>query len=346
MYDVFYESKYERVMTCSMFLREPKIESGIYTGEIGKLLVNFLSFNLNDIENTIIEMLLHSQNDMQNIIFEINRYLEQMTVLSNEIVRDIKNPVLAIYSATFHNEDDCLNGTRYLFRYYRLLQKYVKRCVIDTKYNDTVMFTTACKLGYFPLPEYKNQYMLSLNTEEEAVKYSENIVLMKQKKIDFDFDELEKKHNERILNKNSCYRDYKYNNSTELFSAMLYEIFLNGYIIKICENCGKFFIPYSRSDEKYCDNISPQDETRTCKKYANERLWYERMKSNESKILYRKVYSAKKMYVSRHLNNKTCEDNLKKFMSEAAIWQRDVDKGIKKEVEYIAWLNEQKLRKV
>lgn len=38
--------------------------------------------------------------------------------------------------------------------------------------------------------------------------------------------------------------------------------------IKKCENCGKYFIP-KRSNILYCDGISPQDNSKTCKKYIS-----------------------------------------------------------------------------
>ncbi len=337
-YQVFYEGKYEQVMTRSVLLREKSIEGGNYTGEIGKLLAIFLSLNLNDMENKIIEIILFSQNDIHKAILEIHKYLEQMTELSNEITRDIQKPILAVDN----DNHDILNGTHYIFNYYRLLQKYAEQCVVDAKYNNADMFLTACNLNYFNLPEYENKFMPFIQTNEEVDVFTK--IIRFQTEIDYNL--LNKKHDELMLNKSLRYRKYKCTYSIELFTAMFYEILLNCYIIKKCENCNRFFIPYSRSDEKYCDNISPQDETRTCKKYANERLWYERMKLKESKMLYRKVYSAKRMYVSRHLNNKSCEDKLRKFITEADIWQRDVDFGIKQEAEYIEWLNEQKSRRV
>lgn len=42
--------------------------------------------------------------------------------------------------------------------------------------------------------------------------------------------------------------------------------------VKICENCGNYFITQNRTDEKYCMNPSPQDQLKTCKEVgANEK---------------------------------------------------------------------------
>ena len=54
--------------------------------------------------------------------------------------------------------------------------------------------------------------------------------------------------------------------------------------IKVCENCGKFFIPASRSDEKYCDFV--YKDGKSCKAVAFE----ERVKNDEVLKTYRKIY--------------------------------------------------------
>lgn len=43
-----------------------------------------------------------------------------------------------------------------------------------------------------------------------------------------------------------------------------------------CANCGKMFIPRSRSDEIYSDNPSPKDPAKTCKQYGNTTGSYEK----------------------------------------------------------------------
>ena len=42
--------------------------------------------------------------------------------------------------------------------------------------------------------------------------------------------------------------------------------------VKICENCGNYFITKNKTDEKYCTNPSPQNPSKTCKEVgANEK---------------------------------------------------------------------------
>lgn len=54
--------------------------------------------------------------------------------------------------------------------------------------------------------------------------------------------------------------------------------------IKICANCGRFFIPANRSDEKYCDFLF--HNFKTCKQVA----FSERLGKDEALKAYRKIY--------------------------------------------------------
>lgn len=67
--------------------------------------------------------------------------------------------------------------------------------------------------------------------------------------------------------------------------------------IKTCKNCGKYFIPSSRSDEIYCDNIFKNGKT--CKQ-----LGYEIKVSNDEILrTYRKVYKTQNARKQRNADN-------------------------------------------
>lgn len=58
-----------------------------------------------------------------------------------------------------------------------------------------------------------------------------------------------------------------------------------GVTVKRCKNCGKYFIPTSRSDEIYCDNLY-KTSGRTCKQVGYEN----KVLNNEILREYRKIY--------------------------------------------------------
>ena len=124
------------------------------------------------------------------------------------------------------------------------------------------------------------------------------------------------------------------------------EFITKGLILKRCENCGKYFIPTSRTDEIYCDRISPQEDTMTCKEYGSKKLWYSKIKNNPSLKMARNIYSAKQMLAKRNPDIEKYRIMFEFFASERRKWEIDVKAGIKTEDEYIAWLKDMKEKKV
>lgn len=131
----------------------------------------------------------------------------------------------------------------------------------------------------------------------------------------------------------------------DFMASSIFYFFRYGYRFKRCKNCGRFFIPFSRSDELYCDQASPQDETRSCKQYGTERLWYDRMKQDEAAKLARNVYMAKQMLVKRNPDRIEYKRMFIYFKTERKKWETWVKLGEKSKDEYIDWLNEMKRKK-
>ena len=129
-------------------------------------------------------------------------------------------------------------------------------------------------------------------------------------------------------------------------TASLLEIFRNGYIIKKCENCGRYFIPYQKANAIYCDQPSPQDASKTCKEYAQQRLWYDRIKQDETAKLFRNIYQAKQIRVKRNPGNTILQEDFEHFKAEGKQWKAAVKAGTKTEAEFLAWLQAVKQKKV
>lgn len=132
---------------------------------------------------------------------------------------------------------------------------------------------------------------------------------------------------------------------TDFLLTAIYYFFQNGFRFKRCKNCGRFFVPLSRSDEIYCNNESPQDKNRTCKEYGSQKLWYEKLKSDEVAKLSRNVYSSKQMLVRRNPDILAYKKMFDYFKTERKKWEILVKSGIKSKDEYINWLNKMKSKK-
>ena len=144
---------------------------------------------------------------------------------------------------------------------------------------------------------------------------------------------------------NDSYSVFALDRLDTLLISSIYYFFLNGFCFKRCKNCGKFFVPLSRSDEMYCNNVSPQDQMRTCKEYGSQKLWYDRLKSDEVAKLARNIYSAKQMLVRRNPDIVGYKKMFDYFKIERKKWEVLVKSGVKSKEEYINWLNEMKAKK-
>ena len=109
----------------------------------------------------------------------------------------------------------------------------------------------------------------------------------------------------------------------------------------ICKNCGKPFIAYNRTNTYYCDRISPQDSTKTCKQYGVQKTWNEKTKDeNDWHCLYRRIYQSLQMKAKRNPSNPQLKENFDNFRIDANKWKKAVKEGTKTEKEFMKWLQD------
>ena len=119
-----------------------------------------------------------------------------------------------------------------------------------------------------------------------------------------------------------------------MFSAVLWEIFDAGRIIKKCKHCDRFFATPHRTDSEYCGRPSPKNPNLSC---AEEER-YERKLMKER--LSREVRNAYRRALRRIDSNKCLsDDDIHFFYREKEKLRTAV---LRKEItmdEFIAWLD-------
>lgn len=101
-----------------------------------------------------------------------------------------------------------------------------------------------------------------------------------------------------FLDKNNSMRvAYTLGSIYPLFALDVLKIQEKDICIKRCQNCGRLFLPNSRTDEIYCNNVYV--DGKTCKQvgYANK------LKSDPFKTEYRKAYKTQHAKMKRNLKN-------------------------------------------
>ena len=118
----------------------------------------------------------------------------------------------------------------------------------------------------------------------------------------------------------------------------LLELIKNNTPIYICKNCGKYFIPSSKKNTLYCDNI--YEHGKTCQEIGAMITYNEKLKKDEINSLYRKTLSAKKMLANRNPDIPIYLEKYEKWKEEANKFKKDIREGLRTQEDFKKWIEE------
>lgn len=149
----------------------------------------------------------------------------------------------------------------------------------------------------------------------------------------------------KVSDKNFAFSPYAYICSkleNALFLSFLNIISIEKLEIKICENCGKYFIPISKSNEKFCTNYISLNSKKTCRDVGAFNSYNNKIKDNEIEYLIRKTSSYFSMQVKRN-------PDIDLYKEKHEAWKRNYKKQRLKfknneitKDEFIEWINLQR----
>lgn len=114
----------------------------------------------------------------------------------------------------------------------------------------------------------------------------------------------------------------------------------NNIPIKICKNCGKYFVPENRNSSIYCNRI--YKDKKTCKEIGANIAYNEKLRKDEVNALYRKTLSAKKMLANRNPDIPMYLEKYEKWKAEANQFKQDIKSGTKTQGEFKEWIEKTK----
>lgn len=106
---------------------------------------------------------------------------------------------------------------------------------------------------------------------------------------------------------------FEFDTLIDLFNLSLINAIDKQVTIKKCKNCGYYFIPENRTDEVYCNRISPQNSNKTCKEYGAKKTYREEIKSTPIKYEHNKTSQYFRMKIKRCFDEKEKEKLIIKF---------------------------------
>ena len=116
------------------------------------------------------------------------------------------------------------------------------------------------------------------------------------------------------------------------------ELIKNNTPIYICKNCGNYFIPSSKKNTLYCNNI--YEHGKTCQEIGAMITYNEKLKKDEINSLYRKTLSAKKMLANRNPDIPMYLEKYEQWKKDANQFKKDIKLGKKTEEEFLKWIKE------
>ena len=118
----------------------------------------------------------------------------------------------------------------------------------------------------------------------------------------------------------------------------LLELIKHNTPIYVCKNCGKYFIPSSKKNTLYCNNI--YEHGKTCQEIGAMITYNDKLKKDEVTALYRKTLSAKKMLANRNPDIPMYLEKYEKWKEEANKFKQDIKNGLKTEEQFKQWIEE------
>ena len=232
----------------------------------------------------------------------------------------IKRMIKKLNSGEMKFSDNGSNNWEQTFK--QLLYVYITLCLRDKSFYNENKFLEIFAMNNLNLPRIR----ISKRFAEDDLYYPafapENV------------DMQEIKHH--LENDYGYYREYYiYNDDewkikTNYYMAILNELIKHKYTINKCKNCGKWFVAFSKSDQKYCNRISPQIKNKTCK----DAVRYERQ---QTRIYYKYCYDS--LYNKGSIK---ATEYLDVLVNEYADYKLKVKEGFKTYTNFLVWIKEKR----
>ena len=134
-------------------------------------------------------------------------------------------------------------------------------------------------------------------------------------------------------------RVHKSNDIASICYAILEEIVqIPNLPIKKCQNCGMYFIPYSRPNIIYCNY--PKENGKTCEEIGPLKTFKKQLEDNKAYGEYKRIYHTKFQQVSRNKGNEELKANFEEWKIEAKDTINKNKRGELTEEQALKWFTE------
>ena len=313
---ILYEKLYKKgnnYISCPIFHPSPR--------PLGSFLLDFLNTNMHKRENVekfITEYCFLNYYSIFNKNYKDKYINNTFTISEDEYLKSL-NKIYKKFGEDFMFIYDAFRNIA--------MKKYTYRHIYeDEKFTDSKI----SKLYKNKLDSLKPIDYLDDLDEFNGTGPSGNII------IDFNYEGFEE-----FKIPTSVPYSYKISTYSDLLYLTIRQLASSKYLICKCENCGKFFIPYTNHDTKYCDNIFKGNKT--CKDLAPELMYKQKLKQDPLLKKYRSRYQS--LHKSASLNPELNTQRYEDFKKIGAIKKNEYLNNKISAEEFEEWIDSTKIRK-
>lgn len=288
------------------------------------------------------------------IQFEFTKISDDFSNTQSNLAKQLDD---VIYTLDNIKQDE--KDYNFLYQYKECLENSLKNYTFEKSIGNQLIYLDSLLHDFELTYNFVNDYRYNLQNQYyfKAFEIPREMIscVIKQ---DNTIKLLESKYNtlcgnikDRNYIENKFSNDIKYLNSYQIEKASdILEVYRKLIIeknicIKKCFNCNNFFIAESRTDEKYCNNPSPQNSNKTCKEYGAKKTYRDEIKSTPIKYEHNKTSQFYRMRINRAKNLKEKETHQKKFNLYKENYQKKKEQyklGKLQEKNFIEWIVKQK----
>lgn len=310
--------------------------------DTGSFLLDFLNLdfaNKEDVRKFIFEYLY------VNLLFTINKdiFKESEIYCDNTLITDISN----YHFELILSEDEIDYYFEKIYaKHINSMMEYQKefRAIADVKYFD-YLYSDIINIKH-KTKEEKMKYE-AYKTEKENETYFTSIASLGSVafnlRINFDLRNFYTDKNKKYIINNIPYA-FESNKYFDILFISFKQLISTKKNVKVqaCANCGKYFIPQTAHDTKYCNSLF--DGKRTCKQIGAEKEYNEKLEKDSVLKTYRSRYQALAKQASTSTKSNKSAKMYAKYKKEGPTLLKKYKTGELTKKEFEKWIDGMRLK--
>ena len=282
--------------------------------------IQFIYQLSNDLEY---EMIDTDDTYLNSILKEVEEYYSLPCTLNND---KLKKQLILGNIAFYLLDSPNLDFDKETIAKMKLINTFLSCCITNSKYcNNKIFLAFVRDILNYKIPEgdiFASNYYMDIN-DISNIETNEKLNLML--------------NNVKHIKIN---KTYICNGVIDLIIVSIFEIFAQGYSIKRCRNCHKYF--FNKNSNKYCPYSSLQKHDKSCYEYCTNTSYLEKRENDPIRKEYNKISNMLRSRY-RYYEKDSDREILSNFGDNYRSKMEDLNNGLISKEDVIEFLNMSKM---